>query len=77
MRNILHILIGLLIGYVMSLTFDGVPLLARLFFGALFSGVAGVCWEWGWHMYNKSKIDYKDVLRAVIPCLIVIVWQYI
>jgi hypothetical protein len=54
-----------------------VPLLARLFFGALFSGVAGTLWEWGWYMYNRSKIDYNDVLRAVIPCLIVIIWQYI
>jgi len=61
----------------MSLTFSGVPLFAQLFLGALFSGVLGTMWEWGWQMYNKSVVDYKDVARAVIPCLIVILWQYI
>jgi hypothetical protein len=77
MRNFLHILIGATIGYLMSLTFSGVPLLAQFFFGALFSGVLGTMWEWVWQMYNKSVVDYKDVARAVIPCLIVILWQYL
>lgn len=76
-HNFLHILIGALIGYVMSLTFSGVPLVAQLVLGLIFSGVSGIMWEWGWYMFNKSVIDYKDVARAVIPCLIIILWQYL
>ena len=71
LRNGLHILIGATLGWMLSLTYSGVPIPIQLFLTSFIIGVIGTCWEWGWHMKNGSKIDYWDVVRAVGAGLIV------
>jgi hypothetical protein len=71
-RNWLHVIIGAVIGWMLSLTFDGVVVSAQIFFTVFIIGVGGTMWEWGWKMYNKSKIDYLDVVRAVLAGLVVV-----
>ena len=71
-RNALHILIGAALGWVLFLTFDGVVIPAQIFLTVLVIGVIGTMWEWGWQMYNKSEIDYLDVVRAVLAGLVVV-----
>ncbi len=75
-RNFLHILIGAGLGYLLSLTFNGITFFIQLFLTAFVVGGLGVFWEWAWKAYNKSEIDYYDVLRAVIPALIVVIISY-
>lgn len=70
MRNLLHYLIGAVIGMLLFQTFDGVPFPIQLFLTTFIMGVIGTMWEWGWQMYNKSFIDYMDVLRGVAGALI-------
>lgn len=72
-RNWLHVIIGAAIGLVLSLTFDGVPFVLQLLITAFIMGVIGTMWEWGWQMYNKSFIDYNDVLRGGIGALVVVI----
>jgi len=78
MRNLLHYLIGCLIGIVLFLTYDGVPFAIQLFLTAFIMGVIGTMWEWGWQMYNKSIIDYWDVFRGIaggiLTVLILEIW---
>ena len=70
-RNALHILIGAALGWVLSLTYSGVPIPIQIFLTVFVIGVIGTMWEWGWNMYNKSVVDYLDVVRAVIAGLVV------
>ena len=70
MRNLLHFIIGAIIGILLFQTFDGVPFPIQLFLTTFVMGVIGTMWEWGWHMYNKSIIDYYDVLRGVLGALL-------
>ena len=65
-----HLLVGAFIGWVLSLTYSGVPLLIQLFLTAFVTGVIATMWEWGWHMYNSAPIDYKDVKYSIIGALI-------
>lgn len=76
-KDLLHYIIGALVGLLLSLTFGGVILFARLFIGGLISAVLGLFWEWGWEKYNGNKSDYKDVKRAFITCESVIIVMYI
>ena len=71
-RNWLHVIIGAVIGLVLSLTFNGVIIPAQIFLTVLVIGVGGTMWEWGWHMRNESKVDYLDVVRAVLAGLVVV-----
>ena len=65
-----HLLVGAFIGWVLTLTYSGVPLLIQLFLTGFISGVLATMWEWGWNMYNASKIDYEDVKYSIIGALI-------
>jgi len=76
-KDLMHYIIGALVGLLLSLTFSGVILFARLFIGGLISTVLGLAWEWGWKMYNGNEIDNKDVLRAFVACESVIILMYI
>lgn len=71
-RNFLHVLAGVSLGYLLNLTFDGVPLVLRLVLGAIFSIAIGFGWEWFWAMTTKSKEDEKDAYRTIAGCLITI-----
>lgn len=53
MRNLLHYLIGGIIGIVLFLTFDGVPFVLQLFITAFIMGVIGPMWEWGGKCITK------------------------
>jgi len=70
MRNLLHYLIGGVIGILLFLTYDGIPFALQLFITTFIMGVIGGMWEWGWQMYNKSFIDYMDVLRCITGALL-------
>lgn len=71
-RDLLHIVAGVALGYLLNLTFDGVPLFARLILGGIFSTAIGFGWEWFWAMYNGSKEDKLDAIRTIAGCLITI-----
>jgi|688.fasta_scaffold587163_2 hypothetical protein len=71
-RNWLHVLGGSIIGLILSLTFDGVIIPAQIIFTIMWVGIPSTMWEWGWNMYNKSVVDYLDVVRAVIAGLVVV-----
>ena len=66
LRNIAHYILGVLIAFLLFQTYSGMSLYIQLFFTTFIVGVGSVGWEWGWKMYNDSKIDYKDVYRVVI-----------
>jgi len=72
-RNGLHILIGAGLGWVLSLTYSGVSIPIQIFLTVFVIGVIGTMWEWGWNMYNKSVVDYLDVVRAVAAGLVVVI----
>jgi hypothetical protein len=61
-----HLLVGAFIGWVLTLTYAGVPLLIQLFLTCFVSGVIATMWEWGWNMYNSAEIDYQDVKYSII-----------
>ena len=69
MRNLLHYLIGAVIGMLLFQSFSGVPFAVQLFITTFIMGVIGGMWEWGWNMYNGSEIDYYDMLRGVAGAL--------
>lgn len=71
-RDFLHILAGVTLGYLLNLTFYGVPLYARFALGGIFSACIGFGWEWFWAMYNGSKEDEFDAIRTIAGCLITI-----
>lgn len=71
-RDFLHILAGITLGYLLNLTFDGVPLFARLILGGIFSTLIGFGWEWYWAMTTQSKEDKFDAIRTIAGCLITI-----
>jgi hypothetical protein len=72
MRNLLHYLIGAVIGILLFLTFDGISIPIQIFYTVFIMGVIGTMWEWGWQMYNKSFIDYIDVLRGAVGALLTV-----
>lgn len=73
MRNLLHIFAGISLGFLLNLTFDGVPLFARLIICAIFSTAIGFGWEWYWAMQTQSIEDKKDAYRTIAGCLITII----
>jgi hypothetical protein len=74
-RNLLHVVVGGLLGYLLSLAFDNIQLLVQLFLTVFVVGSLGIMWEWFWKMYNHSEIDYWDVIRAIIPALFFVHWS--
>ncbi len=73
-RNGLHILIGAGLGWVLSLTYSGIPIPIQIFYTSFIIGVLGTMWEWGWKMSNKdNEIDYLDVVRAILAGLVVVI----
>jgi hypothetical protein len=66
----LHLLGGALIGWVLSLTFSGVPIVIQYFITIFVSTLLGIGWEWGWTAYNKSPIDYRDVFWGVVGSIL-------
>ena len=66
----LHLLGGALIGWLLSLTFSGVPIVIQYFITIFVSTLLGVGWEWGWTAYNKSPIDYRDVFWGVVGSIL-------
>jgi len=66
----LHLLVGALIGWVLSMTFEGVPLFVQYFITIFVSTVLGVVWEWIWKMKNDALIDYRDVFWGVVGSIL-------
>jgi len=66
----LHLLVGGLMGWVLSLTFSGVPLFVQYFITIFVSGLTAVAWEWSWKMKNDAPIDYRDVFWTVLGAVI-------
>jgi len=66
----LHLLGGAIIGWLLSLTFSGVPIVIQYFITIFVSTLLGVGWEWGWTAYNKSPIDYRDVFWGVVGSIL-------
>ncbi len=62
----IHLIVGVFIGWLLSQTFEGVPIFVQFFITAFVSTVIGIFWEWGWKMYNDSEIDYRDVFWTAL-----------
>jgi hypothetical protein len=62
----LHLIGGVIIGLILSTTFEGVPIFIQYLFTTFIATVSGIAWEWFWKMYNDSEIDYRDVLWSTI-----------
>ena len=73
LRNTLHVIVGALFGWLLFQTFDGVPFGVQLFLTAFVIGGLSIFWEVGWHLYNKSVVDYWDAVRGIIGGLIVVI----
>jgi hypothetical protein len=76
-RDFLHVLAGITLGYLLNLTFDGVPLFARLVLGGIFSTCIGFGWEWYWAMTTHSKEDKFDAIRTIAGCFATILTMYL
>jgi len=72
-RNWLHVLVGLIIGLILSLTFDGVIIPAQIILTILAIGIPSTMWEWGWNMKTQSVVDYWDVARGVGAGLLIVI----
>jgi hypothetical protein len=70
-RNLLHVAIGIPIAYGLFQTYSGIELVFQLVLTTIWTVVIGYAWEVGWHLYNKSVVDHKDVVRAVVSALVV------
>lgn len=65
-----HLLVGALIGWVLTKTFSGVPIPIQIFLVIFISGAIGTLWEWIFGALGKAKVDYRDVLFGVIGALL-------
>ena len=68
-RNLLHVLGGGIIAFILFQTYTGIELIFQLVLTTICTVVLGYSWEIGWHLYNKSVVDNKDVARAVFSAL--------
>jgi hypothetical protein len=66
----LHLVIGLIIGIILSTTFEGVPIFIQYLITTFIATVSGIAWEWFWKMYNNSEIDYRDVFWGAIGSIL-------
>jgi hypothetical protein len=66
----LHLLGGALIGWVLSMTFEGVPIVIQYFITIFVSGITATGWEWFWKIKNNSPIDYRDVFWGVVGAVV-------
>ncbi len=69
LRNLYHIIGGMLIAFILFKTYNGIELVFQLVLTTICTVVLGYTWEIGWHLYNKSVVDNKDVARAVFSAL--------
>ena len=66
----LHLVIGLIIGIILSTTFEGVPIFIQYLITTFIATVSGIAWEWVWKMYNNSEIDYRDVFWGTLGSIL-------
>jgi hypothetical protein len=77
-RDFLHILAGLIFGYLLSLTFEGVIFVMQLFFTAFSTAIIATFYEVGMHLYNKdNKVNKFDITITTIAALISVIYFYI
>ena len=69
LRNLYHIIGGMIIAFILFQTYIGIELVFQLVLTTICTVVLGYTWEIGWHLYNKSVVDNKDVARAVFSAL--------
>ena len=62
----LHFLGMYIIGCKLVTTYDGIELGFQIFLTTLVTAGLGILWEWGWAAYNKSEVDYGDVISGII-----------
>ena len=67
----LHFIIGGFIGFVLTKTYDGVPIPVQVFLTIFVSGAIGTLWEWIWGALGKAKVDYIDVLFGITGAVLV------
>ena len=69
LRKLYHIIGGMIIAFILFQTYIGIELVFQLVLTTICTVVLGYTWEIGWHLYNKSVVDNKDVARAVFSAL--------
>lgn len=77
LRNLYHIIGGMIIAFILFQTYTGIELVFQLVLTTICTVVLGYTWEIGWHLYNKSVVDNKDVARAVIASVITNISLYL
>lgn len=68
----LHFLVGIVIGYILKLTFFAIPIPIQYFLTILISFNIGIFWEFAWAAYGKAKFDKYDVLWTVIGAVLLL-----
>lgn len=66
-RNLLHVLGGGIIAFILFQTYTGIELIFQLVLTTICTVVLGYSWEIGWHLYNKSVVDHKALLEQLFP----------
>lgn len=72
MRNSLHFIVGALIAFLLSLTFNNYFLYEKLIIVLIVTGFFGVTWEIDREMLKKSFFDWNDVYRTIIGGIVTI-----
>lgn len=75
-KTILHILIGVGFGYLLTLTFNGISFVIQLFLTVFVVGGLSIFWKWLMKAFKGTDFKYEDVLKAVIPAIIVVILSH-
>jgi hypothetical protein len=64
-RYHLHLIVGALIGLILTFTYAGVPVFIQYFLTMFVTGIIATIWEWGWAM-KGNPVDKWDVIWSII-----------
>jgi len=72
MRNSFHFIVGMLIAFLLSLTFDGLFFWEQFIIVVVVTWFFGASWEIAREMLKKSYFDWNDVYRTIIGGIVTI-----
>ncbi|HRE77107.1 MAG TPA: hypothetical protein PLL09_04695 [Flavobacterium sp.] len=75
-KTILHIIFGVGFGYLLTLTFYGISFAIQLFLTVFVVGGLSIFWKWLMKAFKGTDFKYQDVLKAVIPAIIVVILSH-
>jgi hypothetical protein len=67
----LHLIVGALIGLILTFTYAGVPIALQYFLSMFITGCFATAWEWFWAM-KGNPVDKWDVIWSIIGAVLVL-----